>query len=87
MRHLRRYRKVSASVRLHAVRRRVVAVAARDGAELALKNLATGGIRRIQVSDLLADDSYLPETRGPYPMIVPSGSPRTLVFGANLPAP
>lgn len=36
-------------------------VAARDGAELALKNLATGRIRRIPVSTLLADESYLPD--------------------------
>lgn len=36
-------------------------VAARDGAELALKNLATGRIRRIPVAALLTDESYLPE--------------------------
>ncbi|GAA4054330.1 hypothetical protein GCM10023063_48670 [Arthrobacter methylotrophus] len=40
-------------------------IAARDGAELALRNLATGRIRRIQVSDLLAHDSFVPEATGP----------------------
>jgi transposase InsO family protein len=35
-------------------------VVAQDGAELGLKNLATGRIRRIPVAALLADETYLP---------------------------
>lgn len=37
-------------------------VVAQDGAELALKNLASGRIRRVGVGALLGDDSYLPDT-------------------------
>ncbi|QYF90312.1 Mu transposase C-terminal domain-containing protein [Arthrobacter sp. PAMC25284] len=44
-------------------------VAAHDGAELALKNLSTGRIRRVQVAELLADDSYLPDAPAPLPSL------------------
>lgn len=37
-------------------------VVAQDGAELALRNLATNRIRRIPVSELLTDESYLPDS-------------------------
>lgn len=36
-------------------------VVAQDGPELALKSLTTNRIRRVPVSDLLADESYLPD--------------------------
>jgi putative transposase len=37
-------------------------VVAQDGPTLALKNLATGRIRRVAVAELLGDDSYLPDS-------------------------
>lgn len=37
-------------------------VSAQDGAELALKSLATGRIRRVGVAELLTDKSYLPDS-------------------------
>ncbi|WP_427019131.1 Mu transposase C-terminal domain-containing protein (plasmid) [Pseudarthrobacter sp. P1] len=44
-------------------------VVAQDGAELALKNLATNRIRRVPVGQLLADDSYLPDSPAPLPSL------------------
>lgn len=37
-------------------------VVAQDGAELALKNMATNRIRRVPVAELLSDDSFLPDS-------------------------
>jgi transposase InsO family protein len=37
-------------------------VVAQDGATLALKNLATGRVRKVAVAELLSDDSYLPDS-------------------------
>jgi hypothetical protein len=37
-------------------------VIAQDGATLALKNLATGRIRKVAIAELLGDDSYLPDS-------------------------
>ena len=44
-------------------------VVAQDGTELALKNLATNRIRRVSVAELLADDSYLPDSPGAFPSL------------------
>ncbi|MHC6595197.1 transposase [Arthrobacter sp. C152] len=44
-------------------------VVAQDGTELALKNLATNRIRRVPVAELLADDSYLPDSPGRFPSL------------------
>ena len=44
-------------------------VVAQDGAELALKNLSTGRIRRVPVAELLSDDSYLPDAPAPLPSL------------------
>jgi hypothetical protein len=44
-------------------------VVAQDGVELALKNLATGRIRRVPVAELLSDDSYLPDSPAPLPSL------------------
>lgn len=44
-------------------------VVAQDGSELALKNLATNRIRRVPVAELLADDSYLPDSPGRFPSL------------------
>ncbi|WP_427131593.1 hypothetical protein [Pseudarthrobacter sp. S9] len=42
-------------------------VIAQDGTELALKNLATDRIRRVGVTELLLDTSYLPDSPTPLP--------------------
>lgn len=44
-------------------------VVAQDGAELALKNLATDRIRRVSVAELLSDESYLPDSPGRLPSL------------------
>jgi putative transposase len=58
-------------------------VAAHDGAELALKNLSTGRIRRVPVAGLLSDDSYLPEAPAPLPSLEGVALLETLVPGAR----
>lgn len=44
-------------------------VVAQDGAELGLKNLATGRTRRIPVAALLADETYLPRAADRLPSL------------------
>lgn len=58
-------------------------VAAHDGAELALKNLSTGRIRRVPVAELLADDSYLPDAPAPLPSLAGVALLETLEPGAR----
>ncbi|RIR87692.1 Mu transposase C-terminal domain-containing protein [Mycobacteroides abscessus] len=53
-------------------------VVAQDGTVLSLKNLVTGRIRRLQVTDLLGDDSYLPERSNPLPDLSRSAILETL---------
>jgi len=44
-------------------------VVAQDGPELALKSLTTNRIRRVPVADLLADESYLPDSSDRLPSL------------------
>lgn len=44
-------------------------VVAQDGAELALKNLSSGRIRRVPVAELLSDESYLPDLPAALPCL------------------
>lgn len=53
-------------------------VVAQDGTALSLKNLVTGRIRRLEVADLLGDESYLPEHSGPLPDLTQSAILETL---------
>ncbi|WP_059389652.1 hypothetical protein [Arthrobacter sp. Hiyo1] len=53
-------------------------VVAQDGSELALKNLTTGRIRRIPVTDLLSNDSYLPDSPSRLPSLDRSAVLETL---------
>ncbi|WP_457070835.1 Mu transposase C-terminal domain-containing protein [Mycobacteroides abscessus] len=53
-------------------------VVAQDGTALSLKNLVTGRIRRLQVAELLGDDSYLPDRRDLLPDLSQSAILETL---------
>lgn len=44
-------------------------VVAQDGAELALKDLVSGRIRRVGLGELLSDDSFLPDARDRLPRL------------------
>ncbi|MCQ9166154.1 Mu transposase C-terminal domain-containing protein [Arthrobacter sp. STN4] len=58
-------------------------VMAQDGAELALKNLSTGRIRRAPVAELLSDNSYLPDAPAPLPSLDGVALLETLEPGAR----